>query len=371
MTSLDEYMKSGYECMSQNNVAQAIEYFQAALQSAPNNEEAKMCLYMAYNRLGKPQYAKKYHDGEIPTNALPLDTSYIKWHKEQVIEKWGKIFNGRGIFKDENKMISCQLLLFPESGTDNKHVYDLLITPLNYINVDCSLPVISSIFPIEVQKEVQKNLQLSSLSERIYFRVKESDVFKYSNGSPNRDHIAMEGPINTTGVNSLEKTEYEYYRLWACHYLGLWQWEKRHPFANIRDTVGKKFEIMGVDDEMNGIAELLHDNTGIRVPSNKISIMNEHFYELNNDAELYYHDCKRGYLTDLRLSNGALAALNGDGLNLKKRKGYYGDYFVDRLSFCCNGETCSTVIFGSSDGQGLQAGDTIRYIFGGVGVIMD
>lgn len=364
MTDSDKYMQNGYACMSQNNFAQAIEYFQAVLQFDPKNEEAKMCLYLALTKQGKPQYAEQYRKNvELSDTMPPLEASYVKWHKEQVIEKWSKVFNGPGITKDDHEMISCQMFLFPESGTDNKHRYDLLITPLNYINVKCSLPIIGSISPVEIKKEIQKGI---FPGPRTYFEVKTAE----SNGFGTCNYIPMQGPINTVGANALEETEYEYYRLWAYHYLGLWQWEKWHPFANIRDTVGKKFEIMGIDDEMSRIANLSHDSMSVRVPSDKISILNEHFCE-PNQAESFYQDLRRGYLSDFTLTQDYIDILNADDLDLKKTKGYYGEYFVDSLSFCCDDKTCSTVLFGSSGGQVLKPGDIIRYIWDGVGVIIE
>ena len=355
MTSLDEYMKNGYECMSQNNVAQAIEYFQAARELEPNNEEANMCLYMACNRLGKPQYAKKYHDGKIPTNALPLDTSYIKWHKEQVIEKWKRVFSAEFAFDpeccggdliDDADVISYQLILSrlkQNTYSKDKSHYYYLACPLYSKDKGDKLPLLHG--NIEVEKEGADEISVCSL--------------EYKNGERIPvDKFASIVDHHFRGNNLLEKIEYEYYSLWAHHYLGLWQWEQWHPFANIKDTVGKKHLIMGIDEEMREIASQLNEESEVR--GKKLFS----FYEESLLEEITPRFLSRLYIKSFLVDEDVLGLCRINPL--KKKPGNYGNYFASNMtleySIGTIGREEASAVFGSYEGQVLTLGGSFHVV---------
>ena len=190
----DEYLKKGYDCMARDDIRRAVEYFQAALASDPENKEAKMCLYMAYNRQGKPQYAEKYYDGKIPVVNAPYsytpysskDTSYIEWHKKQVIEKWKRIFNVNLMsigsaykeigFDDVADVLCYQLILSPlkrKETSKNKVVYSYLAHPLYCKDKRTNLPMLLG--NMEVEKKDHKHSEIESLDFRLLDYIPENE----------------------------------------------------------------------------------------------------------------------------------------------------------------------------------------------------
>lgn len=358
MTDSDKYMQNGYACMSQNNFAQAIEYFQAVLQSDPKNEEAKMCLYLAYTKQGKPQYAEQYRtDIELSASIPPLETSYVKWHKEQVIEKWKSIFKANsflipnGDLVDDSAIVSYQLILSPlktSSPSKGKSNYFYLLHPLFSNKKRGVMPRLAG--ELEVAKnQLQGPLRgtylefpIHSITQASSFVWKPSAVF-----AP--EHIE-----DIRCDNQLEKVEYEYYQLWANHYLGLWQWEKWNPLANIKDTVGKKHVIMGIDEEMRKIASILNEES----EKNGIDIFS--FYEESIEEELTPQFQNKLRMKSFRL---ALDEIESCQINpLKNKHGNYGEYFVSNMIVRDVAGDLASAVFGSYEGQVLTLGDYFHIV---------
>ena len=359
MTDSDKYMQNGYACMSQNNFAQAIEYFQAVLQSDPKNEEAKMCLYLAYTKQGKPQYAKQYRTKvELSDSIPPLDASYVKWHKEQVIEKWKSVFKAEsfltpnGDLVDDSAIISYQLILSPlktSSPSQEKSNYFYLLHPLYSNKKRDVMPKLCG--EMEVVKEKKKNrLIVGTHYDFSVHSVMQSSLFawKTSNDFTPR-HLE-----DVRSDSQLEKVEYDYYQLWANHYLGLWQWEKWNPLANIKDTVGKKYIIIGVDNEMREIASQLNEE------SEKYG---KEIFSLHNDSvveELTPQFQKQIGLKSFRVNMDDidLCQINP----LKNKHGNYGEYFVSNVIVRDAAGDMASAVFGSYEGQELTLGGSFHVV---------
>lgn len=359
MTDLDKYMQNGYACMSQNNFAQAIEYFQAVLQSDPKNEEAKMCLYLAYTKQGRPQYAEQCRTDKELSDSMPLiDASYVKWHKEQVIEKWKRVFKAEsfltpnGDLVDDSAIISYQLILSPlktSSPSQEKSNYFYLLHPLYSNKKRDVMPKLCG--EMEVVKEKKKNKLIGGthydFSIHSFMR-SSSFAWKASNDFAPR-HLE-----DVRCDSQLEKVEYDYYQLWANHYLGLWQWEKWNPLANIKDTVGKKHVIIGVDDEMREIAFQLNEESE-KYGKEIFSIYNGSVVE-----ELTPQFQNRLCVKSFRVDNDVISLCQNNPL--KNKQGDYGNYFVSNMIVRDAAGDLASAIFGSYEGQVLTFGDYFHIV---------
>lgn len=360
--TIDDYLKKGYECMSRDDMRSAVEYFQAASQSDPKNEEAKLCLYIAYNRQDKPQYAEKYHDGKIqPVNVPYSDTSYIKWHKEQVIAKWKRIFSAEFLnylecvptddFIDDNDVISYQLILSRlKNRSQGKSAYYYLAHPLYCKDRSVQLPLLNG--SLEIEKK--HNLRRFSGKDEITVQ----SIKCAGDGYTTTDKFSSNVNQYFQGDNLLEKVEYEYYALWAHYYLGLWQWEQWHPFANMREIVGRRHEIIGIDEEMHEIAAKLNENAQKEKEATIFSTITETTisqHELLTPAFLEKPSLK----TIEIYTNDDLADC---GLEpLQNKDGNYGRYFASTLFFAgSDGKKYASAIFGSREDQKLEVGNRLQ-----------
>ena len=359
MTDSDKYMQNGYACMSQNNFAQAIEYFQAVLQSDPKNEEAKMCLYLAYTKQGKPQYAEQYRTNvEFGDPIPPLDASYVKWHKEQVIEKWKSIFKANsflipnGDLVDDSAIVSYQLILSSSktsSPSKEKSNYFYLLHPLYSNKKRRVMPKLCG--EMEVIIEKKKSNLIGTYDDFSIHSITRSSPFAWK---PSAD-FAPEHLEDIRCDNQLEKVEYEYYQLWANHYLGLWQWEKWNPLANIKDTVGKKHVVMGVDEEMREIASQLNEES----EQNGKEIFS--FYEESLLEELTPQFQNKLWVKSFLMDDFQIGLCRINPL--ENKQGIYGNYLVSTMIVrdADKGDLASAV-FGSYEGQELTLGGSFHVV---------
>lgn len=352
--------------MARDDIRRAVEYFQAALASDPENKEAKMCLYMAYNRQGKPQYAEKYYDGKIPVVNAPYsytpysskDTSYIEWHKKQVIEKWKRIFNVNLMsigsaykeigFDDVADVLCYQLILSPlkrKETSKNKVVYSYLAHPLYCKDKRTNLPMLLG--NMEVEKKDHKHSEIESLDFRLLDYIPE-----------NEDDFITNIHGYCKGDNLLEKIEYEYYTLWAHYYLGLWQYEQWNPQSTMEEIVGKKHLIIGIDEEMHEIACELNEK--YKKEGKIISTV------YLDDIEMMIFDEFKMWLLERPLSD--CIELNYEMCSfiqmrpLQSKCGIYGCYYVSSIHADIDGNKFVNTVFGSFEGQELRNGDFIRVL---------